>query len=59
MVAVNYRLHPKVKAPAYIEDAAAAVAWTFKNIETYGGSPKRIYVSGHSAGLSHEHGGAG
>ena len=50
VVAVNYRLHPKVKAPAYIEDAAAAVAWTFKNIETYGGSPKRIYVSGHSAG---------
>ena len=36
---------PKVKAPAYIEDAAAAVAWTFKNIETYGGSPKRIYVA--------------
>ena len=50
VVAVNYRLHPKVKAPAYIEDAAAAVAWTFKNIETYGGSPRRIYVSGHSAG---------
>ena len=50
VVAVNYRLHPTVKAPAYIEDAAAAVAWTFKNIQTYGGSPKRIYVSGHSAG---------
>jgi len=50
VVAVNYRLHPKVKAPAYIEDAAAAVAWTIKNIKTYGGSPKRIYVSGHSAG---------
>ena len=29
VVAVNYRLHPTVKAPAYIEDAAAAVAWTF------------------------------
>ncbi len=50
VVAVNYRLHPKVKAPAYIEDAAAAVAWTFKNIGKYGGSSKRIYVSGHSAG---------
>ena len=50
VVAVNYRLYPKVKAPAYIQDAAAAVAWTFKNIQTYGGSPKRIYVSGHSAG---------
>ena len=50
VVAVNYRLHPKVKSPAYIEDAAAAIAWTFRNIEKYGGSSKRIYVSGHSAG---------
>ena len=50
VVAVNYRLHPKVKAPAYIEDAAASVAWTFRNIEKYGGSAKRIFVSGHSAG---------
>jgi acetyl esterase/lipase len=50
VVAVNYRLHPKVKAPAYIEDAAASVAWTMKNIEKYGGSSKRVFVSGHSAG---------
>ena len=35
IVAVNYRLYPKIKAPIYIEDAAAAVAWTFKNIEKY------------------------
>jgi len=26
VVAVNYRLYPKIKAPVYIEDAAAAVA---------------------------------
>lgn len=50
VVAVNYRLHPKVKAPAYIEDAAASVAWTIRNIEKYGGSAKRVFVSGHSAG---------
>ncbi len=50
VVAVNYRLHPKVKSPAYIEDAAAAVAWTFRNIEKYGGSSHLIFVSGHSAG---------
>lgn len=50
VVAVNYRLSPKVRSPAYIEDAAAAVAWTFKNIERFGGDPKRIFVSGHSAG---------
>ena len=50
VVAVNYRLSPKVKCPAYIEDAAAAVAWTFKNIEKYGGDAHKIVVSGHSAG---------
>lgn len=50
VVAVNYRLHPKVKAPTYVQDAAAAVAWTFKNIEKYGGSSDLIFVSGHSAG---------
>ena len=50
VVAVNYRLSPKVKAPAYIEDAAAAVAWTFRNIEKHGGSARQIFVSGHSAG---------
>lgn len=50
VVAVNYRLYPKVKSPGYIEDAAASVAWTMKNIEKYGGSAKKIFVSGHSAG---------
>jgi acetyl esterase/lipase len=50
VVAANYRLHPQVKAPVYVEDAAAAVAWTFRNIEQYGGSRERIFVSGHSAG---------
>lgn len=50
VVSVNYRLSPEAKAPAYIDDAAAAVAWTFENIENYGGSGNQIFVSGHSAG---------
>jgi acetyl esterase/lipase len=50
VVAVNYRLSPQVKSPAYVEDAAAAVAWVFRHIEQYGGSTQRIFVSGHSAG---------
>jgi len=50
VIAVNYRLSPKVKSPAFIDDAAAAVAWVFKNIDKYGGDPKKIVVSGHSAG---------
>lgn len=50
VIGVGYRLSPKVSAPAYIEDAAAAVAWVFRNIEKYGGNKDLIFVSGHSAG---------
>ncbi|MDR1866484.1 MAG: alpha/beta hydrolase [Bacteroidales bacterium] len=50
VAAVNYRLYPKVKCPGYIEDAAAAVAWVFRNIEKYGGNAGLIFVAGHSAG---------
>ncbi|WP_186756599.1 alpha/beta hydrolase [Echinicola salinicaeni] len=50
VIGVNYRLYPKIKAPKYIEDAAAAVAWAFNNIRNYGGDPSLIFVSGHSAG---------
>ncbi len=50
VVPVSYRLAPKVSHPAYIEDAAAAVAWVFEHIAEYGGDPNRIFVSGHSAG---------
>jgi acetyl esterase/lipase len=50
VVAVNYRLHPNVNAPKYIEDAAAAVAWVFKNIGQYGGDQSKIYVCGFSSG---------
>ncbi|WP_106830974.1 alpha/beta hydrolase [Parabacteroides pacaensis] len=50
IVAPNYRLSPKAKNPAYIEDAAEAVAWTIKHINEYGGDPSKVYVSGHSAG---------
>lgn len=50
IVGVEYRMSPKVTAPSYIEDAAAAVSWVFKNIEKYGGNKKLIFVTGHSAG---------
>jgi acetyl esterase/lipase len=50
VVGAGYRLSPSVKAATCIEDAAAAVAWTFRSIADHGGNPNRIYVSGHSAG---------
>lgn len=50
VVAVNYRLLPKGSLGNCIDDAAAAVAWTFGEIQKYGGDPRKIFVSGHSAG---------
>ena len=50
VVAANYRLYPKVKSPKYIEDATAAAAWVFNNIQNYGGDTSLIFVSGYSAG---------
>ncbi|MEY3737721.1 MAG: hypothetical protein RL544_499 [Bacteroidota bacterium] len=50
IVSIEYRLSPKVKAPGYIEDAAAGTAWVFNNIEKYGGNAQQIFLSGHSAG---------
>lgn len=50
VIAVNYRLLPKVTISECLGDAAAAIAWTFKEVEKYGGNKKKIFVSGHSAG---------
>lgn len=41
---------PDVEISDCIDDAAAAVAWTFNNIDKYGGDPAKIFVAGHSAG---------
>jgi acetyl esterase/lipase len=50
VVAVNYRLSPAATCPAYIDDAAAATAWTLREIGRYGGDPKKVFISGFSAG---------
>lgn len=50
VVVPDYRLVPQVRYPAFVEDGAAAVAWTADNIARYGGDPAKIGVSGHSAG---------
>lgn len=50
IVSADYRLSPTSKCPSYLEDCAAAVAWTFYHIKEYGGSPAKIYLSGESAG---------
>ena len=50
VVAPNYRLSPQAKFPAYVEDAAAAVAWTRAHIAELGGDTNRLFIGGHSAG---------
>lgn len=50
VASVNYRLSPQAKYPAYIEDAAAAVAFVRETIPKHGGTTKSIFVAGHSAG---------
>lgn len=49
VVCANYRMYPSAVFPEFVRDAAAAVAWTFKNIHNYGNCSK-IYVGGSSAG---------
>ena len=50
VVGVNYRLLPKVTIRETLDDSAEAVAWVFRHISEYGGDPRKIVVSGHSAG---------
>lgn len=50
LVTLNYRLSPAVQHPAHIQDVAAGVKWVNDNIAQYGGDPKNIVLSGHSAG---------
>lgn len=49
VVSANYRMYPDAKYPDFIEDAASAVAWTYRNIGQHG-KVKGIYVGGSSAG---------
>ena len=50
VIAANYRLLPKATIDEVLDDAAAVVAWAFKNAEKYNGSKRKIFVAGHSAG---------
>ncbi len=49
-VATNHRFLPQVEMGELIRDVARSLGWVYKNIEKYGGDPKRIFVMGHSSG---------
>jgi len=46
----DYRLGPATRFPGFVEDGALAVKWARDHAARFGGDPKRISLSGHSAG---------
>ena len=50
VVLPNYDLCPQVRITDIVQQMRRAIVWVYKNIAKHNGDPKRIYVSGHSAG---------
>jgi acetyl esterase/lipase len=46
----DYRLYPEVRFPRFVDDGAAAVAWTRANLGRFGGDPTALHLMGHSSG---------
>jgi len=50
VVLPDYRVYPQVVYPAFLEDAAGAVAWAFEHADEFNGDTERVFLVGHSAG---------
>jgi len=46
----NYILFPYGRFEDMVDDIYKAIKWTYKNIEEYGGDPKRVSIAAYSAG---------
>ena len=46
----DYRVYPQVQFPVFVDDSAAAVAWTVAHAAQYGANPEHVFLMGHSAG---------
>lgn len=46
----NFTLAPAADMDAIVDQNRKALAWLWRNAESFGGDPSRIYVCGHSAG---------
>lgn len=49
-VVVNYGLIPSVNMAELVRQCRQATAWTIAHAASFGGDPRRVAVSGHSAG---------
>lgn len=47
---INYRLAPKHRWPACLDDVLTAIRWVKANAAAFNGDPERIALFGHSAG---------
>jgi len=50
VVVPDYRLYPEARYPGFLQDGAAAVAWTVGHIGAHGGDATDVFLMGHSAG---------
>lgn len=49
-VVPDYRLVPQVRFPDFVDDCAQALRWAQDHAGSLGGDPRRLHLSGHSAG---------
>lgn len=49
-IAVNYASLATIHMPEIAEQCRRAIEWAVRNAAVYGGNPRQIYLSGHSAG---------
>jgi acetyl esterase/lipase len=49
-IVADYRLYPRVKYPAFVQDGAEAFRFVHETVAKYGGDPNRLFLAGHSAG---------